>query len=179
MATALSSGSFNSTVSPTNNPLVARYTITVPDGSQVSIQFGLTTVYGISTWQVDAPAGGGQVSILVAGMLPSTTYHMAALVHLRTGTTMGDSDHTFTTGALPTEHLPGLSVTTNPASGTPCPGVELVNLNPMAACVADLQGNILWYYLNRADLLQDGHPMPLRAGLGQPLLVVRSRIEPK
>jgi hypothetical protein len=57
--------------------------------------------------------------------------------------------------------------------------VELVNLNPMAACVADLQGNILWYYLNRADLLQDGHPMPLRAGLGQPLLVVRSRIEPK
>ena len=42
------------------------------------------------------------------------------------------------------------------------PGVELVNLNPMAACVADLQGNIIWYYLNQADLLQDGHPMPMR-----------------
>jgi hypothetical protein len=75
MVTALSSGGFNATVSPTNNPLVARYTITVPDGSQVSIQFGLTTAYGTSTWQVDAPAGGGQVSILVAGMLPSMTYH--------------------------------------------------------------------------------------------------------
>jgi len=25
-----------------------------------------------------------------------------------------------------------------------------------------LQGNIIWYYLNQADLLQDGHPMPLR-----------------
>jgi hypothetical protein len=49
MATALSSGDFNSTVLPTNNPLVARYTITAPDGSQVSIQFGLTTAYGTST----------------------------------------------------------------------------------------------------------------------------------
>jgi arylsulfate sulfotransferase len=84
MAPALSSGDFNSTVSPTNHPLVARYTITVPDGSRVSIQFGLTTAYGTSTWQVDAPTGGGEVSILVAGMLASTTYHMAALVHLRT-----------------------------------------------------------------------------------------------
>jgi len=50
MATAVSSGSFNSTVSPTNHPLVARYTITVPDGSQVSIQFGLdsSTQLGLS-----------------------------------------------------------------------------------------------------------------------------------
>jgi arylsulfate sulfotransferase len=179
MATAVSSGSFNSTVSPTNNPLVARYTITVPDGSQVSIQFGLTTAYGTSTWQVDAPTGGGEVSILVAGMRASTTYHMAALIHLRTGTTIGDSDHTFTTGALPTEHLPGLSATTYPASGTPCPGVELVNLNPMAACVADLQGNILWYYLNQADLQQDGHPMPLRPlSNGNMMALITNRYTP-
>ena len=65
MSTAVASGNFNSTVTPTNNPLVARYTITVPDGSQVSIQFGLTTAYGTSTWLVDAPTGGGEVSILV------------------------------------------------------------------------------------------------------------------
>jgi arylsulfate sulfotransferase len=162
MATALSPATFDATVSATNNPLVALYTITVPPGSKVSIQFGLTTAYGLATWQVEAPANGGPVSILVAGMVASTTYHMAALVHLRTGTTFSDSDHAFTTGAVPTQQLPALTVTANPAAGAPCPGVELVNMNPGIPCAVDLQGNIVWYYLNQIDLLQNGHPMPLR-----------------
>jgi hypothetical protein len=150
---------FSSSVSPTINPLVANYTITIPANSQVSVQFGLTTAYGRSTWQVPAPAGGGQVSILVAGMMANQQYHMQALVELQNGTIVPDSDHVFPTGSLPTRGLPKLTVT---SPGSPCPGVELVNLNPGMPVVADLQGNILWYYYNETDIANHGHPMPIK-----------------
>ncbi len=55
--------------------------------------------------------GGGQVSILVAGMLASSTYHMRAQVQLSNGTTVYDQDHVFETGALPQSVLPALTVT--------------------------------------------------------------------
>src|SRR6266851_244573 len=159
MATSLPTASFSSSVSPASNPQVANYSLTIPDGSQVRVEFGLTTSYGTYTWQIPAPAGGGVVSILVAGMLAKSTYHMRALVQLQNGTIVPDIDYLFNTGALPQKGLPTLRVT---ATGQPCPGVELVNMNPQIPVVTDLQGNIIWYYLNQTDLANNGHPMPIK-----------------
>jgi hypothetical protein len=159
LGTSLAATSFSSSVTQTNNPLVADYSLTIPEGSQVRIQFGLTTSYGTYTWWVPAPPGGGGVSILVAGMLPGSTYHMSALVQLQNGTIVPDIDYTFNSGVLPLKNLPTLTVT---APGTPCPGVELVNVNPLSPVVADLQGNIIWYYLNQEDLDHHAHSMPIK-----------------
>ena len=59
-------------VTPTANAQVAQYTITVPDGLSVLVQFSTDTSYGLTTWSLPAPSGGGSVPILVAGMLGNT-----------------------------------------------------------------------------------------------------------
>ncbi len=160
LAASSPSEGFSSSVTATNHPLVANYTITIPSGSQVKVQFGLTTAYGTETWQVPAPAAGGAVSILVAGMLASSQYHMQALVQLQNGQTEPDIDHVFPTGALPTEQMPTLTVN---SPGAPSLGVELVNMNPNTPVVSDMNGNVLWFYLdNPTDALNHGHPMPLK-----------------
>ena len=89
------------TVTATNNPQVALYTITPPFAGNVTVNFGPTTSYGKQTWSVATPSGGGPVSIEVAGMLASTAYHLQAAVTLADGVTATDVDHTFTTGAVP------------------------------------------------------------------------------
>jgi hypothetical protein len=86
-------------IASTQNPLVASYTIVLLKGASVHIQFGLDTSYGLSTSTVSAPEYGGSVTILVAGMLASSTYHMQAVIQLSNGTEYRDSDHTFVTGA--------------------------------------------------------------------------------
>ena len=75
------------------------------------------------------------------------------------GTTVSDIGYTFNSGDLPLNSMPVLTVT---SSGTPSPGVELVNLNPLSPVVADLQGNIIWYYFNKEDKDHKGHPMPIK-----------------
>ena len=85
------------TVTATTNPQVALYTITPPFAGNVTVNFGPTTSYGKQTWSVATPAGGGPVSIEVAGMLANTAYHLQAAVTLADGVTATDSDHTFTT----------------------------------------------------------------------------------
>jgi arylsulfate sulfotransferase len=141
-----------STVSTTNNPLVAQYSIVVPNGGKVKIEFGPDTSYGRDTWWQDAPSGGGLVNILVAGMRASSTYHMRADIDLPGDGNFQDFDHTFQTGAIPASRLPQISVK-RPGTLTPNPGVELVTLynsqlttNPLEAVVTDLQGNVIWYY---------------------------------
>jgi arylsulfate sulfotransferase len=143
------------TVAATANPQVALYTISVPDGLSALVQFGADTNYGLTTWAVAAPAGGGAVAIFVAGMKGNTAYHMRANFE-PTGTTttvFNDADHTFTTSAYDAAKLPTLTATT--ASGqTPQSGVELLDLVSIAAgaigkfttLVTDLQGNVLWGY---------------------------------
>jgi arylsulfate sulfotransferase len=160
LASSASPAGFSSSVTATNHPLVANYSITIPDGSTVKVQFGPTTSYGLETWQVPAPGGGGAVSLLVAGMTAKSQYHMQALVQLENGTTVPDVDHVFQTGALPTEGMPTLNVS---SPGNPQPGVELVNMNPGIPVVTDLAGTVLWFYLsNPTDLANHGHPMPLK-----------------
>src|SRR4030095_1430821 len=63
-------------VTTTNNAQVAQYSISVPDGLSVFIQFSTDTSYNLMTWTVPAPSGGGNVPILVAGMKGNTQYHM-------------------------------------------------------------------------------------------------------
>ena len=48
-------------VSMTANVQVAQYAIAVPDGLTVLVEFGLDTSYGLTTWALPAPSGGGSV----------------------------------------------------------------------------------------------------------------------
>ena len=132
-------------VATTANAQVAQYTITVPDGLSVFVQFSTDTGYHFTTGSVPAPSGGGSVPILVAGMLGNTPYHMRA-VFQPTGTTttvFTDSDHVFTTSAYPAGIFPTLTAAA--ATGqTPQPGVEVLTLGNGE--ITDLNGNILWAY---------------------------------
>jgi arylsulfate sulfotransferase len=132
------------TVSPTDNPQVALYTMTLPFPGSMNINFGSTTSYGLTTWSKSSDADGEQVRIFVAGMLARSTYHMAATVKFDDGVTATDSDHTFTTGALPANLWINLQATTTPGM-TPQPGVDLLNALGEVA-ISDLSGNILWAY---------------------------------
>jgi arylsulfate sulfotransferase len=155
-------------VTTTNNVQVASYTITTPASANVSIQFGPDTTYGLTTWQQASPAGGGAVSIYVAGMKLGSAYHMRAILTFADGSTFDDSDHIFTTGTLPAASLPNLTVTTT-AGATPQSGVELVDLvgvgaPGVGAVVTDLAGNVLWTYnppgnpgISPIKLLPNGH----------------------
>lgn len=156
------------TVSASLNPLVATYTLTAPLGTSVQIQFGTTTNYGLTTWSQAAPEAGGQISMLVAGMRASSTYHVQAIVHLPDGSTVLDSDHVFTTGALPASVLPNITLQQT-AGMAPASGVEMLDLieqtsqTTLTAVVTDLQGNVIWFYPMQPDepfpikLLPNGH----------------------
>jgi hypothetical protein len=142
--------SLKGTVAATSNPLVATYTVTSSKPGDVTIDFGTDTTYGLTTSTQSLPTGGS-INMLVAGMKPSTAYHMRATIKYTNGTTKSDKDQTFTTMALPAGAIPKYTVTAT--SGlSPQPGVELVDLldggSPVAstAFATDIAGNIIWTY---------------------------------
>jgi hypothetical protein len=150
-------------VAATQNPLVASYSITVPAATAVQVQFGLDTSYGISTSAVQTPTGG-VVTLLVAGMRASTTYHMQAIASLSNGTQLLDTDHTFTTGPIPAAQIPNITAQTF-GGATPSDGVELFSLvtttsatNPLTTVATDLDGNVIWYYA----LESTAYPFPVK-----------------
>jgi arylsulfate sulfotransferase len=157
------------TVSTTNNPLVAQYSITVPNGGSIKVDFGPDTSYGLDTWTQPAPPGGGPVNMLVAGMRASSTYHMQAIIDLPDGLQFQDVDHTFQTGAPPANRIPAISVS-QPGSLAPSSGVELLDLtniagatgNLLQALVTDLQGNLIWYYDIDPDGTTGALPQPIK-----------------
>jgi len=162
-------------VTASNNPLVALYAFSVPEGGTVQVQFGTTTSYGLTTWSQPAPDGGGEVDIEVAGMRASTTYHMQAVAHLADGSTLFDNDQSFTTGDLPADLLPNLTIQQTPGLN-PAPGVELLCLfeggqTLLTAVVTDLAGNVIWYYPMQPlspfpmKLLPNGHMLILESGV--------------
>jgi arylsulfate sulfotransferase len=151
------------TVIPTQNPLVAAYTILIPMGASVQVQFGTNTSYGLSTSTVTSPFGETE-TIYVAGMRASTAYHMQALINMVGGTQVTDTDHTFMTGAIPASALPNIT-TQLTGAGTPSDGVELLSLvpnatsvNQLAALATDLAGNVIWYYA----LPSGAYPEPIK-----------------
>jgi arylsulfate sulfotransferase len=138
-------------VSSTNNPQVALYSMPAPADASVEVDFGPDTNYGLKTGSQPSPAGGGAMDMLVAGMRAFTTYHMRASVQLPSGLQYFDQDQVFTTGGLPAARLPQVTVAEPTAGLTPAPGVELLALTPgtssqIEAAVLDLQGEVIWYY---------------------------------
>lgn len=143
-------------VTRTANPMVAEYSIYLPQAGSMKVQFGPDTNYGLETWSVSTPStpdnNGGVITIQVAGMRGSSTYHMQGVITLANGLTFTDSDHTFTTGAA----RPTVPVqVTNPGGTPPQPGVELIDTIPLGsvpipglaqAFATDLQGNVIWTY---------------------------------
>jgi len=126
------------------------------------VEFGPDTNYGRSTgW---APVAGfyRKSSILVAGMRPSSTYHMHAIVQCGSDTAT-TADTTFTTGAFPSSlPFPALTVTRPNASlsSTENPGIEMITI-PVAGTPAfftDRDGNPIWYY----DVGQGNYPFTFK-----------------
>jgi arylsulfate sulfotransferase len=136
----------------TQNPLVASYSMVVPAGASVQVQFGLDVSYGLFTSLIQAATEGGEVTVLVAGMRAGTTYHMQAIVDLIGGSQLLDADHSFTTGSIPAGQLPDITAQQF-GTGTPSDGIELLSLDPvtgnynlLSAVATDLEGNVIWYY---------------------------------
>lgn len=141
----------NTDVKATNNPLVALYSVQPKSPGKVSVEFGPTTAYGLTTGEQHTPNDGSPVSIFVAGMRANTTYHMRAVVKLDNGQTSTDADHTFKTTSFPSGILPGESVNVAPGA-QPQSGIELVDATLsnvqgyLEAYATDLQGNLIWGY---------------------------------
>jgi arylsulfate sulfotransferase len=131
-------------VTATGNPQVALYTVTLPFPGEMKVNFGPTTTYGKETWVQSTDTNNSQVSIFVAGMKASTTYHMQALIVFSNGVEVKDVDHTFKTGAIAQNYIFQVTATTT-AGMTPQPGIEMTN--PLKALEAyDLEGNLIWTY---------------------------------
>ena len=154
-------GPIISKVSPTANPQVALYTVTTEAPGTASVQFGLDTNYGLTTW-TQPISSGLTTKLLVAGMKSNTLYHMRAVVNLSDGTQLTDADHLFKTGS--SAQAPTIIASTAP-SMTPQSGIELLNLVSGPPTVSDLDGNVLWTYNsvpsdtlpNPIKLLPNGH----------------------
>jgi arylsulfate sulfotransferase len=155
------------TIVPTNNPQVALYTITPPAAANVTVQFGLTTNYGLTTGTQQSSVVGGPVGTFIAGMLANTTYHMQATLQFGGGVAFTDIDHTFTTGVLSAAAIPTLTASTT-AGMTPQSGVELLDLIPgnvpgkANIVVTDLSGNILWTYIPGLSVPSGDIPNPIK-----------------
>jgi arylsulfate sulfotransferase len=159
-------------LTPTNNVQVAQYAVVPPSSANVSVQFGLDTSYGLTTWTQPNPTLGSAVSLYVAGMKQSTPYHMRGVIAFADGSSFNDADQTFTTGAVAAALLPSLTTTTT-VGMTPQPGVELIDMvvtippgKTPGSVVSDLAGNVLWAYQpklpnnpgpNPVKLLPNGH----------------------
>ena len=136
------------TVTPTANLQVALYSVSPAAAGNVSVQFGLDTTYGLTTWTQPAPQGGGAVSLFVAGMKANTQYHMRGVVQFGDGSQFTDADQTFASGQQLSPNLTPNVVVTKTAGMTPQSGVELLDLiGPFVpVAVADLNGHVLWSY---------------------------------
>lgn len=139
----------------TQHPLVAQYRVPTQQAGTVSVQFGTDTTYGLQT--ASYPVTGEGTAVLVAGMKPSTTYHMRAQVSNGSSVVWSDDDREFTTGALPDNPpLPAITITrtSDPTlQATENPGVESIIFSPptnataIQALVTDRDGNPIWYYV--------------------------------
>jgi arylsulfate sulfotransferase len=142
-------------IAPTQNPLVAQLTITAALGcpGQLMVEFGPDTSYGRSTAWYPTTAISQTTAILVAGMRPSTAYHMRAQAQAQCANgvnTFTGPDLTFQTGPLPPLSFPTLAVTRpNPSPTSPeNPGIELVDVIGDGAppFFTDRDANPIWYY---------------------------------
>jgi len=139
-------------ISQTQYPLVARYSITSGCAGNAMVEFGTDTSYGRSTSSQPIFGQYQTTDILVAGMRASTTYHMRSKLDCF-GETLNSDDQTFTTGPLPSTPFPSLVVTRpNPSlTSSENPGIELIDIfdlgtHIMQAFFTDRDGHPIWYY---------------------------------
>jgi len=140
-------------VSSTQNPLVAQFSVATACAGRAMVEFGTDTTYGKSTAWYPVEGVFVPTSILVAGMKASTTYHMRAQSQCA-GNTTTSGDLTFKTGPLPALPFPAVSVTRpNPSlSSLENPGIEQITLTPMGgpptmlSFFTDRDANPIWYY---------------------------------
>ena len=152
-------------VSTTANPQVALYSIAPGAPGDVSVEFGLDTDYGLTTW-AQPSLGSGALGLFVAGMKANMPYHMRAVVQFSDGAQFTDADHLFTMSAVDSAQPPRITATTTPGM-TPQGGIELLDLVAGTArpTITDLSGNVLWTYTsvpngsipNPIKLLPNGH----------------------
>jgi hypothetical protein len=146
---------------PTNNVQVAQYNVATAAPASISVQFGLDTTYGLSTWSVPS------TPLFVAGMKQSTPYHMRGVINFADGSSFNDADFTFTTGAIPVGTIPNITTTTT-AGMTPQPGVEVLDTFNLAVSpilqvlVIDLNGNVLWSYAPGNSIPAGAGPQPVK-----------------
>lgn len=138
------------TVVPTNNPLVAQYSLVLPFPGTMTVHFGADTTYGRQTSAVTTTANNQTATILVAGMPQQTEYHLQAQVTLANGSAGVDADHTFSNGNSTLQ--PQLTVVQTPGV-TIQPGVEELTfvdsvngVSTEGLVITDLQGQVLWSY---------------------------------
>ena len=145
-------------VSGTNNPLVAQFTVGSGCAGQAMVEFGLDTSYGRSTAWYPIPSFK-PVPIPVAGMRASTTYHMRAQRKC-SGLADASPDTTFTTGAPPAIAFPAVQVSRpDPPQGAAVvenPGIEMITVPVTGTPIffTDRDGNTIWYY----DVGQTNYP---------------------
>lgn len=148
--------------------LVAQYSVTVSGAADVTVEYGTTTNYGMQTSAQSTPSAGGTVIIQVAGMKQNTPYHMRAVVSSASGQ-IDDTDHTFQTGAIPTNDLPTFQVSAG-SGQQPSPGLRLISaLSETWAMTPG--GDVVWYYkvnapgspFHLAKLMPSGHILLLLA----------------
>ncbi len=143
-------------VTATSNPLVAEYSIYLPQPGNMTVQFGSSPGSGLDTWSQATPTQphnyGGEINMEVGGMRGSSTYHLRASITLANGVTFQDVDHPFTTGTAPATVPVQIST---PSGQTPQPGIELFDTvtfgskpipNLAQAFATDLTGNVIWTY---------------------------------
>jgi arylsulfate sulfotransferase len=155
-------------VANTQNPLVAQFTMTTALGcpGQVMVEFGPDTSYGRSTSWYPASPAAQTTTVLVAGMMASTTYHMRAQAQAQCAgntSTFDSGDSTFTTGPLPSLPFPSLTVSRpSPSPSSPeNPGIELIDIPTPGtpAFFTDRDGNPIWYY----DVGQANYPYTFKS----------------
>jgi hypothetical protein len=149
----LSTGTPATAIAKTQNPLVVQYQVAELGPASVWVEFGTDASYGRQTSDVvETGRYSNTALVLVAGMKANTTYHMRAHVDFTFGGSWVDQDQTIHTGALPSDNHLGLKVTRpNPSPNVQQNGVELLDIDApgttnIRAAVADLDGNIIWYY---------------------------------
>lgn len=156
-------------VAATGNPLVAAYSVAIPQGTSVAVEFGQDLNSPLQTSFVPAPQDGLPVRVLVAGMKQSSDYQMRAVLKLQDGTMVRDAGQLFTTQGLSGGQIPVVSVIHSQPTNE-SPGVQMLDcLNTNGAIslsVFDRDGNLLWFYQNFNDaseayfpgkLLDDGN----------------------
>ncbi len=101
---------------------------------------------------------------------------MQSVANMFDGSQLLDPDHPFTTGSIPADQLPSITVQTT-GVGTPSSGVELFSLVPdsvptnlLSTVATDLEGNVIWYY----DLESTEFPFPIKPLPNGHMLVVLS-----